>query len=122
MAKFDVQGLYGDDPRGWDHIVTENTKQEALETLAAYDRNEPGVPHRVKRVADVDADAPVTYRIRRNYADDGIESEVLKRGLTLEEAQAHCSDPETSSRTATGVLEVELTQRVGTWFDSYSKE
>jgi hypothetical protein len=120
MPKFEVQGLYSD--RKWDYIVSEDTREEAEETLADYDRNEPGVRHRIKKVDDVDPDVEVTYKIVRNFEDDDLDKEVIKRGLTLEEAQAHCEDPETSSSTATGVLEVELTERVGRWFDGYTAE
>jgi hypothetical protein len=122
MARYEVQGLYGDDPRDWDRIVTEDTRREALEMLAAYDRNEPGVPHRIKKVKEIDPDAVVTYRIVRMFESDDFDKEVLKRGLTLEEAQEYCNGPETSSKTATGVLEVELTERVGPWFDGYEQE
>lgn len=40
-----------------------------------------------------------TYKIVRGYFRGGRRT--IKRGLTLEEAQAHCRNPETSSRTAT---------------------
>ena len=39
-----------------------------------------------------------TYRIVRLHKDN-YERPVLLQGLTLEEAQEHCSDPETSSST-----------------------
>ena len=38
-----------------------------------------------------------TYKIVRHYFKKG--SRAIMRGLTLEEAQQHCSDPETSSST-----------------------
>lgn len=40
-----------------------------------------------------------SYKIVRKYENDR-RDRVQKRGLTLTEAQAHCSDPETSSMTA----------------------
>ena len=44
----------------------------------------------------------------------------ITAGLTLEEAQRHCSDPQTSSRTATGAA-----RRPGrggwNWFDGYDE-
>lgn len=44
----------------------------------------------------------MTYRIVRNYfRSDAPGRRTIKRGLTLEEARAHCQDPETSSKTAT---------------------
>ena len=62
-----------------------------------------------------------TYRIVRHYQQDH-ESEVIVRGLTLEQAQAHCNDPETSSRTATEPAGLERTERMGQWFDGYTEE
>ena len=44
---------------------------------------------------------------------------ILKRNLTIEEAQAHCRDPETSSRTCTKRAGKLRTKRLGPWFDSY---
>ncbi len=41
-----------------------------------------------------------TYTITRLFRDSPNRT-IVKRGLTLEEAQAHCSDPETSSSTCT---------------------
>ena len=54
-----------------------------------------------------------TYKIMR-YGFD-LEPEVQRTGLTLEEAQEHCSDPETSSTTATD-------PEPGQWFDGYEEE
>ncbi len=63
-----------------------------------------------------------TYKIIRHYFRDDIPNEIITRGLTLAQAQAHCSDPETSSETAKGELAVERTKRVGPWFDGYDRE
>ena len=63
-----------------------------------------------------------TYKIIRFYQDDDRDSETITRGLTLEQAQAHCTDPETSSRTATSAAAVERTERYGAWFDGYTDE
>ena len=41
------------------------------------------------------------YSIIRFYRSAGIRSRVIKTGLTLEEAQKHCQNPQTSSRTCT---------------------
>lgn len=62
-----------------------------------------------------------TYKIVRHYQQDH-ESEVIVRGLTLEQAQAHCNDPETSSRTASEPAGLERTERMGAWFDGYTEE
>ena len=44
---------------------------------------------------------------------------VIRRGLTLEQAQAHCRDPEMSSSTCKRADNVRRTRRCGPWFDSY---
>lgn len=62
------------------------------------------------------------YKIVRNYFNAGINKRVMTTGLTLEQAQAHCNDPETSSSTATGKAAKATTRRVGKWFDSYTEE
>lgn len=62
------------------------------------------------------------YKIVRCYFNAGIRSRVMQTGLTLEQAQAHCNDPETSSRTATSKAGRATTRRVGKWFDSYTEE
>lgn len=63
-----------------------------------------------------------TYRIERCFARDDLPREVIVRGLTLEQAQAHCSDPETSSKTCTTVAGQDRTRRLGPWFDAYYPE
>jgi len=62
------------------------------------------------------------YRIVRMYQDHLSENRIIKRGLTLEEAQAHCRDPETSSSTATSRKAVAETKYMGPWFDGYESE
>ena len=50
-----------------------------------------------------------TYSIIRFYAPHLNKSgRVIKRGLTLEEAQEHCKDPST--------------RKAGEWFDGYDAE
>jgi hypothetical protein len=49
------------------------------------------------------------------------ENREIKRGLTLEEAQAHCSDPETSSSTCKLPENVKRTEDFGPWFDGYDE-
>jgi hypothetical protein len=61
-----------------------------------------------------------TYKIVRMYRD-GHPSVTLERGLTLEEAQAHCRDPQTSSSTATGDEADRHTALWGPWFDGYEE-
>lgn len=48
---------------------------------------------------------------------------VIKTGLTLDEARAHCHDPETCSDTCRSPASRGVTRRWrGHWFDSYSSE
>ena len=47
VTEFEVQGDYG---QGWEMVTTEETKEAADEQKRTYDENEPGTPHRVKRV------------------------------------------------------------------------
>ena len=50
-----------------------------------------------------------TYSIIRFYAPHlNKNNRVIQRGLTLEEAQAHCKDP--------------ATRKAGEWFDGYDAE
>jgi hypothetical protein len=62
-----------------------------------------------------------TYRIVRHFFE-GRNHRVVKRGLTLEEARAHCNDRETSSKTAVGVTGMARTFVHGPWFDGYEEE
>lgn len=62
-------------------------------------------------------DNPRCYYIIRFYQRGG--RRIIQRGLTLEEAQAHCKNPETSSSTATSAKERAITRRNGPWFDGY---
>ena len=59
------------------------------------------------------------YSIVRMFENVSCKNRIIKRGLTLEEAQAHCRDPETSSSTATSRKAVAETERMGRWFDGY---
>lgn len=63
----------------------------------------------------------VTYKIVRMFRDSN-KRMIVKTGLSLEEAQEHCRDPETSSSTATGLVEQSLTRNFGPWFDGYEEE
>jgi len=62
-----------------------------------------------------------TYRIVRYY-QSGRESLVIKSGLSLGEAQEHCNDPETSSRTGVTDEVCNHTYEYGQWFDGYTEE
>lgn len=61
----------------------------------------------------------MTYKIVRFYFKGG--SRIIKRGLTLEQAQEHCSNPETSSRGTSNRARI-ITRRHGIWFDGYKEE
>jgi len=58
------------------------------------------------------------YKIIRFYAKG--RARTLHRGLTFEQAEKHCSDPETSSRTAVLPLAKARTARLGDWFEGYT--
>lgn len=62
-----------------------------------------------------------TYVVTRRFYTTGTRR-VIAGGLTLAEAQEHCSDPETSSRTCTSRAGKRRTSRCGMWSDSYTKE
>lgn len=61
------------------------------------------------------------YKIVRHYFRVDIPNRTIKRRLTLEEAQAHCEDPEASSSTTTSSKARQRTRRYGRWFDSYTR-
>ena len=62
------------------------------------------------------------YKIVRNYFDRYPNHRTIKHGLTRDQAQEHCNDPETSSRTCKTEKGKRITRRNGPWFDSYSHE
>lgn len=62
----------------------------------------------------------MTYMIKRFYQNH--ESEVLVKGLTLDQAQAHCADKETSFNTCTNEAGLQRTKEKGPWFDGYEEE
>ena len=63
-----------------------------------------------------------TYKIIRGFFSDDFDNEVIETDLTLEEAKAHCGDPETSSRTCTEPHLVAMTEERGPWFDGFEEE
>lgn len=62
------------------------------------------------------------YRILRFYFEDRPPTKIVDRGLTLEEAQKHCCDEETSSSTCKGEDGLNETEKFGKWFDGYEEE
>lgn len=63
-----------------------------------------------------------TYKIIRFFQNNPDGRQVVRTGLTKEEATAHCNDPETNSATATSAKAVRLTKSKGPWFDGFEKE
>lgn len=61
-----------------------------------------------------------TYKIVRHYQHHN--KRTLETGLTLEQAQEHCSDPETSWQTCTSAAGQRRTRERGPWFDGYYQE
>ncbi len=53
---------------------------------------------------------------------NGHKARIIRKGLTLEQAQAHCQDPNTSSRTCTNAVGRRRTKNLGPWFDGYTSE
>ena len=69
----------------------------------------------------VSSDDDATYEIVRHYKD-GHDSEIMETGLTRQEAQEWCKDPETSSKTAEDPENVRRTEEHGEWFDGFREE
>ena len=61
------------------------------------------------------------YAIIRFYQSAGIRKRIINKGLTLEAAQAHCDNPDTSSSTCTTAVGNRRTRNIGPWFDGYTK-
>jgi hypothetical protein len=62
------------------------------------------------------------YRVVRFYFNRPGHRRTILTGLTLAEAQAHCSDPETSSSTAMSPSARRRTREQGPWFDGYDAD
>lgn len=62
-----------------------------------------------------------TYRIVRKFFDKHPDEEIAT-GLTLDEAKAHCGNPETSSTSCTTASAKAITEKMGPWFDAYYEE
>lgn len=59
------------------------------------------------------------YKIVRMYERPSVLPRLIRRGLTLDQARAHCRHPETSSRTATAPEAKKHTEENGPWFDGF---
>lgn len=62
------------------------------------------------------------YKIVRHYFKGTPNHRTIKNGLTLEQAQEHCRDKETSSTTCTTSAGKLRTRQYGMWFDGYTEE
>ena len=62
------------------------------------------------------------YKIVRFYENKNLDTRTLKKGLTLEEAKAHCKDIESSSEACTGKAGKATTRRNGPWFDGFTSD
>lgn len=60
------------------------------------------------------------YKIVRHFQSG--RKYTVHRNLTLEEVQAHCSDPESSSTTAKKSTGRARTRKYGPWFDGYYRD
>lgn len=63
-----------------------------------------------------------TYKVIRYFQNDEVGPKIVATGLTLEEAQAHCQDPESTSSKCKSQEGCERTKRFGNWFDGYREE
>lgn len=63
-----------------------------------------------------------TYKITRFFQDPRNASQTIHTGLTLDEAQEHCRDSESSSSTCTLPQNVARTEQFGAWFDGFDEE
>ena len=61
------------------------------------------------------------YKIVRMFQNDSISNRTIKTGLTLEQAQKHCQDGETSSSTCKKPVNIQITNKFGQWFDGYEE-
>lgn len=73
------------------------------------DRQQRGVSARKKK----------SYRLVRYFV---VDREILKTGLSYDEANKHVMNPETSSTTCLERENLEVTKRRGPWFDGYEEE
>lgn len=104
----------------WTLMATDDYKvvsQDARRAVLHYVHNVPPHPEIV-----VTVEWPATYRVVRFYQRDDIPDKIIKSGLSLAEARAHCSDPETSGSTAVSDDGRAETALFGPWFDGYEEE
>lgn len=59
------------------------------------------------------------YKIVRMFLNH--PTVLVKKNVSLEEAQKHCGNPETSSKTCTTEEGKDRTEAFGPWFDGYDE-
>lgn len=59
------------------------------------------------------------YRIRRMFQRADLPAYTVRTVETIEEARAHCQDPETSSATCKGAAGLAQLRKDGPWFDGF---
>ncbi len=64
----------------------------------------------------------MSYKIVRFFQNPNKSRRTIDRGLTLQEVQVHCTDPDTSSTTCTTKTGRARTRAHGAWFDGYEQE
>jgi len=64
----------------------------------------------------------MTYKIVRHFFNETWPNKTIQKGLTLEEAQAWCNNPETSSNTCTNPEGMKRTELFGAWYDGFYRE
>jgi hypothetical protein len=109
-----MQSNYGN---GFEDMDQSEDRREIRTALREFRENSPNYSHRMiqRRVLNRDS-----YKVVRLYRDS-TRRENIKSGLTLEQAQSHCRDPETTSSTCTSSTGHNRTAKHGPWFDSYSE-
>ena len=63
----------------------------------------------------------MSYKIIRFFFEDDVPNRTIETGLTLDEAQEHCQDEETSASTCKGRVGIKRTEQFGKWFDGYEE-
>ena len=110
---------------GWEKECCEETQEAADAILLDYQRAgvcakivKRRVPIDPETGAEIEAEPVIKhYRIVRFF--HGHPKQTVRAKCTLEEAQRHCNDPESSSRTCTAATGKRLTREHGMWFDGY---
>src|SRR3989304_5789146 len=101
-------------------IVLRGQRRRGHRSVGSEQHEGEGRPHLDHRGAEPQGRKGImSYKIVRMYQDRDIRSKTIRTGLTLKEAQEHCQDPETSSRTCTSSAGKARTKRCGPWFDGY---